>query len=73
MPEMDGPKVAKAIKDILSSSLLMSEDNYPIICCCSAYGELSKQESALAPEMDHSLVKPLALSDFVGLSEKKQI
>ena len=36
MPEMDGPTVAKAIKDLFMGSSLLRENEFPMICCCTA-------------------------------------
>ena len=44
-----------------------------MICCCSAYGEISFQKSALDSGMDHFLVKPLAMQEIKTLLDGLQI
>lgn len=37
MPEMDGPAVAKEIRRIFNSSIMIDAKQVPYICCCTAY------------------------------------
>lgn len=58
MPEMDGPQVARAIREIMSGCILLEEADAPYICCCSAYEADDYKKSALDAGMHDFLTKP---------------
>ena len=66
MPEMDGPQVATAIVAMFRNNPLISEDNIPYICCCTAYSGQTFMNTAFDAGMNHFLTKPL---DFLELDE----
>ena len=47
MPEMDGPAVAVEIVNMYRNSALVSEDQIPYICCCSAYSGATFTKTAI--------------------------
>ena len=59
MPDLDGPQVAKKIRDMISKAGLTQ----PYICCCTAYVEAVFEKRALDAGMDHFLVKPIGKNE----------
>ena len=60
MPEMDGPQVAIAIRNIFKTRIILSEINTPYICCCTAYCDAAFKRQALSAGMDNFLTKPVS-------------
>ena len=52
MPGMDGPAVAREIRRLFSTNLILAQIDRPYIVCCSAYGEAEIVKSAMAAGMD---------------------
>ena len=55
MPDIDGPVVATNIREMLSDCMLISADQTPFICCCTAYDERKFKKKALSAGMNQFL------------------
>jgi two-component system sensor histidine kinase BarA len=64
MPEMDGPQVAIAIRNLFTNNPLVTEKDSPYICCCTAYGEEAFKRKALSAGMDDFLQKPITYAEL---------
>ena len=65
MPEMDGPTIARKIRNICKNSVVLKErDKEPYICCSSAYEEAAFKGKALSAGMDHFLMKPISSQEL---------
>ena len=58
MPEMNGPEVAVEIRRIVGEAGL----DQPYICCCTAYGDESYRQEALASGMNDFITKPMDIA-----------
>ena len=57
MPEMDGPQVAIEIRKILQEQ----DISQPMICCCTAYDDISYQKKAYEAGMNNFVIKPVSM------------
>jgi CheY-like chemotaxis protein len=64
MPEMDGPQVAIALRSLFKANSLVTGENAPYICCCSAYDEAGFKKQALSAGMNEFLTKPVTYSEL---------
>ena len=64
MPEMDGPQVAIAVRNLFKTSILVTEADTPYICCCTAYCEAAFKKQALSAWMDNFLTKPISYAEL---------
>ena len=60
MPELDGPQLAVEIRKIMEENQLVR----PIICCCTAYNDITYKEKAMEAGMNHFLTKPVLMSQL---------
>jgi len=61
MPDMDGPQVARSIRDFLKQSQSYKfMDREPYIVCCTAYSEATFMRQAFIAGMNKFLTKPVS-------------
>ena len=61
MPDLDGPQVAQRIRQFYYDNPLLTEDQVPYICCCTAYREANFKKKAMQAGMDKFLTKPIEM------------
>ena len=52
MPDLDGPQVARRIREIVSGSPALDAASDPYICCASAYSEAGFKKQAFEAGMN---------------------
>lgn len=67
MPEMDGPQVANQIRSLFKTSIVLTQDDVPYLCCFTAYAEAAYKKMALKSGMDRFLQKPIQQADLEEL------
>jgi len=72
MPEMEGPQVAMAIRNLFKTSIVLSEGETPYICCCTAYDDAEFKRKALTAGMDDLLTKPISYDELKKLLTRLQ-
>ena len=61
MPDLDGPQVAQRIRQFYYDNPLLTKDQVPYICCCTAYREANFKKKAMQAGMDKFLTKPIEM------------
>ena len=67
MPGMDGPTTVREILRLYRESPHISIDQFPYICCCTAYSEEQFKNAAFDAGMNHFLTKPISMDNLENL------
>ena len=67
MPGMDGPTAVGEILRLYQESPHISADQFPFICCCTAYSEAQFKKAAMDAGMNHFLTKPISMENIENL------
>lgn len=67
MPGMDGPTTVREILRLYRESTNITPEQYPYICCCTAYSEQQYKNAAFDAGMNHFLSKPISMDQLEKL------